>query len=124
MSGNEDHVFVRSRWVVCNKGDHLEPDVRARFVACEINKEGKNDLFNASTPPLEAKKFLFARYASERVRDGKPLRLSSVDICKAYLNGIPSHDVFMSIHKELKPSANLVARQVRCVYGTPDVGMV
>jgi hypothetical protein len=56
MLGIKDHVFVRSRWVTCNTGDHIEPDMRARLVACEVNKEGKNDLFHASTPRLEAKK--------------------------------------------------------------------
>ena len=34
MLGVKDHVFVRSRWVMCNKGDHIEPDTRARLVAC------------------------------------------------------------------------------------------
>ena len=54
MLGIMDHVFVRSRWVMCSKGDHVEPDMRARLVACEVNKDGKNDIFHASTPPLEA----------------------------------------------------------------------
>lgn len=34
-----DHVHVRSRWVLCNKGDAANPDIRARLVACEINKD-------------------------------------------------------------------------------------
>ena len=55
MLGIKDHVFVRSRWVVCNKGDHVERDVRARLVASEVNKEGKNDIFHASTPRLSQK---------------------------------------------------------------------
>ena len=36
------HIFVRSRWVVSNKGDVDEPDMRARLVACEVNKGQKN----------------------------------------------------------------------------------
>ncbi len=49
---------------MCNKGDSVEPDCRTRLVACEVNKTGeKNDLFHASTPPLEAKKALFSRFA-------------------------------------------------------------
>ena len=50
-----DYILVRSRWVLCNKGDRDDPDVRARLVACEVNKDGKNDAFSASTPPLEGK---------------------------------------------------------------------
>ena len=56
MLGMPDHVFVRSRWVMCNKGDNDVPDVRARLVACEVNKGDKQDAFYASTPPLESKK--------------------------------------------------------------------
>ena len=87
MMKKPDHIFVRSRWVLCNKGDLRNPDVRARLVACEINKGGeKPDAFFASTPPLEAKKFLFSRLAQEKSRKGKPLRLDFLDVKKAYFN--------------------------------------
>ena len=67
-----DYILVRSGWVMANKVDSSEPDVRARLVGCEVNKTGeKNDAFYASTPPLEAKKMLFSQYASERHRKGK-----------------------------------------------------
>ena len=47
-----DYMFVRSRWVMSNKGDSAEPVVRARLVGCEVNKTGeKSDAFFASTPP-------------------------------------------------------------------------
>ena len=49
-----DYILVRSRWVLCNKGDSSDPDVRAHLVSCEINIDGKHDAFAASTPPLEA----------------------------------------------------------------------
>ena len=52
MLGAKDHVFMRSRRVMCHKGDHLEPGMRARLVTYEENKEGRNNLFHASTPPL------------------------------------------------------------------------
>ena len=38
MKSIADHVFVRARWVLCNKGDVESPDMRARLVACEVNK--------------------------------------------------------------------------------------
>ena len=79
MKNIAEHVFVRSRWVLCNKGDIDEPDMRARLVACEVNKGQKDWNFYASTPPLESKKFLFSEYATEQRRmdsNGKwqPLR--------------------------------------------------
>ena len=84
------HVLVKSRWVLCNKGDAEHPDMRARLVACEVNKGQKDAAFYASTPPLESKKLLFSQYASERERlDSKgqmqPLRLSFIDIKKGLL---------------------------------------
>ena len=36
IKSNGDAAFVRMRWVLCNKSDEKEPDVRARRVACEI----------------------------------------------------------------------------------------
>ena len=119
-----DHIFVRSRWIMCNKGDSSSPDMRARLVACEVNKEGKNDLFYASTPPLEAKKALFSMYASLRTRNGKPLRMSFVDIRKAYFNGTPTRPLYMSIPKEMGLAPSLVAKQIKCVYGTRDAGKI
>ena len=38
-----DAVHVRTRWALCNKGDKANPDMRARLVACKINKTGKED---------------------------------------------------------------------------------
>ena len=65
MLKKKDYVFVRSRWVLCNKGDNKVPDMRARLVACEVNKGDRHDAFYASTPPLEAKKVLFSRLAHD-----------------------------------------------------------
>ena len=117
-----EYILVRSRWVLCNKGDSQNPDVRARLVSCELNNGEKNDFFSASTPPLEGKRMLFARYVSERTRKGKPLRISFVDIRKAYFNALPERAIFMRVPKELGLPPNTVARQVRCVYGTRDAG--
>ena len=60
------YILVRSRWVLCNKGDSEAPDVRARLVSCELNQGDRNDAFSDSTPPLEGKRILFAKYACER----------------------------------------------------------
>ena len=97
----DGYIFGRSRWVHCNKGDAVNPDIRARLVACEISKGDKNDSFFASTLPLEAKKFFFAQYTKERTRKGMPLRLSFVDVRKAYFNGIPKGEIYMNFPKEM-----------------------
>ena len=118
----KEYVFVRSRWIMSNAA---EPDCRARLVACEVNKTGeKNDLFYASTPPLEAKKAMFARYVEHARAGPLPLRLSFVDVRKAYFNGVPKRAVFMQLPKELGLPSHYVAKQVRCVYGTRDAGSI
>ena len=96
MLKNPDHLLVRSRWVSCNKGDAMNPDIRARLVACEVNRGDKHDAFSAPTPPLEAKKMLFAECAKERPRAGQKLRLSFVDVRKAYFNGVPKRAIYMA----------------------------
>ena len=59
----DDFKLVRMRWVICNKADDKEYDVRARLVACEVNTF-KTDEYFASTPPLEAKRLLFSEFAA------------------------------------------------------------
>lgn len=113
---------MRCRWVLCNKGDSVNPDVRARLVATEVNKDGRTDHFAASTPPLEGKKALFAKFASQRRQGKEALRISFVDIRKAYFNAIPERAIFMKLPPEMGMGPHMVARQVRCVYGTRDAG--
>ena len=122
MKGSDNSSLVRMRWVLWNKGDAKEPDVRARLVACEVAKD-KQSAFYASTPPLEAKKKLFSKYSAERVRHGKPLAMGFVDIKKAYFNGNPQRNIFMAPPKELG-IGKTITQQTRCVYGTRDAGMI
>ena len=97
MKNIPDYVLVRSRWVLANKGDSSNPDVRARLVSCELNNGENNNFFSASTPPLEGKMMLFSRYVSERRRKGKPLRISFVYIRKAYFNALPERAIFVRV---------------------------
>ena len=76
----------------------------------------------ASTPPLGAKTLLCARFAQERMRSGQYLQLSFIDVRKAYFNGVPRRPVYMQFPKELGLPNNLVAKLVRCAYGTKDGG--
>lgn len=124
-----DNVFVRCRWVLSNKGDDSDPDMRTRLVSCEANKGQKVDACYAATPPLESKKALFSIYATEQRRnDGngkvQPLRRHFIDIKKAYFNAKPRRAVFMRLPPEMELPSHCVARQTRCVYGTRDAGML
>ena len=112
MSKFKDAKLVRCRWVLCNKGDATTPDVRARLVACEVNHGSKDDKFYASTPPLESKKMLFSKYVDMPTKNGLPQRLSVVDIRKAYFNGIPKRNIFMSLPRELGLPGHWVGRQI------------
>ena len=123
--GYKDAKVVRCRWVLVNKGDATTPDVRARLVACEINHGGgKEEDYYASTPPLEALKLLFAKFANSPVVNGEPMRLGFVDAKKAYFNGIPKRNVFMRLPREMGLPSHMVGLQVRCVYGTRDAGSI
>ena len=73
--------IIGTRWVLSNKNDALDPDVRARLVAQEISMYNDESFF-AATPPLESKRMLFSQYSSEKVRDGLPLKLSVMDVRK------------------------------------------
>ena len=48
------------KWVDINKGDEQNPEYRSRFVATEVKKKDKREDLFASTPPLEALKFLLS----------------------------------------------------------------
>ena len=117
--------LVGCRWVNCNKGDTAEPDVRCRLVAQEVNHgDGPTDAFYAATPPLEAKRLLFSQWAKERQRDGKPLKLSFVDIRKAYFNGRPKRSLYVRLPPELGLPKDVVGKLERCMYGTRDAGAI
>ena len=120
-----DYILVRSRWVMANKGDSSEPDVRARLVGCDIKKRAeRDDAFFASTPPLDAKRMMFNRIAFKRVTKKKPLCLSFVDVRKAYFNDKPTRNIYMQFPKEMGMAPNLVGKLIRCAYGCRDAGHI
>lgn len=113
--------LIGSRWVLCNKGDVDSPKIRARWVATEVNT-GNDISFYAATPPLEAKRLLFSKYAHDRRRRGPRLQISLCDITKAYFNAKPSRDLFVRIPKEMGLPSNHIGHLLRCCYGTRDAG--
>ena len=120
-----DGKIVGCRWVNCNKGDLEDPDVRCRLVAQEVNHgDSPNDAFYAATPPLEAKRLLFSQWATEQKRGGKFLKISCVDIRKAYFNGIPKRSMYVRLPPELGLPRNILGKLKRCMYGTRDAGAI
>ena len=68
------HAVIKTRWVDTNKGDERSPEIRCRLVAKEVkerdNTEEESANFFASTPPLEAVKFLISEVMTKRVSRG------------------------------------------------------
>ena len=60
---------VGSRWVDVDKGDISKPDYRSRLIAKEINT-GPEDGLYASTPPLEAIRWLMSETATVEAQAG------------------------------------------------------
>ena len=63
------YKFVGTRWLDINKGDEDNPEYRSRLVGKEYNDGFEEGLF-ASTPPLEALRWLISEAATMR-EDGK-----------------------------------------------------
>lgn len=109
--------------VSCNKNGHQDPDVRARLVAQEVNNAG-DMLLCAATPPLESKRLLLSQWATGRVRDGQPVKISLIGVRKAYINGRPSRKRFTRPPAEMGMPKHLVLRLDRCMHGARDVGSI
>ena len=118
-----DAVIVGTRWVNCNKGDALTPDIRARLVAQEVNHSPEDGYF-AATPPLECKRALISQMVTERSRNGANLKLSFVDVRKAYFNGRPTRNIYVRLPKEMGLPRTMLGKLTRCLYGTRDAGHI
>ena len=120
-----DRVVISGRWINCNKQDAAQPKCRGRCVGQEVNARGEADpAFYAATPPLEAKRILFSRYASERTRGGKPLKLHVLDVRTAYFNGVPTRSIYVKLPFEMGLGKNVLGKLRKCIYGTRDAGAI
>ena len=109
--------------MISNKGDATAPDVRARYVAQEVNTHDDAS-FYAATPPLESKRMLFSQWATERSRGGQRLQLSFIDVRKAYFYGTPARKIYVKLPPEMGLGKNIVAKLSRCMYGCRDSGSI
>ena len=91
---------VSIKWVDTDKGIGEDVNVRCRLVARDFKggDKDRDDLF-AETPPLEAKRLLCSRAATQR-RDLQWRKLMFIDPKKAHLNPRCEEDVFIELPEE------------------------
>ena len=65
----QGYRIVGTRWIDVNKGDESKPEYRSRLVGKEFNTGFEEGLF-ASTPPLEALRWLVSEAATVDVEPG------------------------------------------------------
>ena len=75
---------IGTRWVDINKGDEENTEYRSRFVAQEIKKDSREDLF-AATPPLEANKILCSLFCSMDVTFQVHIHQNLICLCTKYI---------------------------------------
>ena len=69
------------------------------FSAKKKNTEEESANFFASTPPLEAVKFLLSEAMTKRVsRNGRQLKLSFIDVKKAHLCSEVLRELYVELH--------------------------
>ena len=108
---------VSVRWVDTNKGRDGELEIRSRLVARDFkgNDKDRDDLF-AETPPLEAKRMLLSRAATNR-KDGRRRKLMFIDVRKAHLNPVCEQDVYIELPDECGDEAGVCGKLNFWLYG-------
>ena len=111
---------ISVRWVDVNKGDETNHEIRSRLVAREMSRT-KSDEFFAATPPLEAKRMLFSRAATNPQRGRAERKISFVDVRRAYFNAKTSKETYVALPSEAHQEG-MCARLKQCMYGTREAG--
>lgn len=111
------------KWIEVNKGDDLNPNIRARLVAQEFN-QGKLSTIFAATPPLEAKKALMSMAVTEGIGYGAgwSYKLDFIDIKRAYFNAPAKRDVYVKLPME-QADEGYCAKLNKSMYGTRDASL-
>ena len=110
--------IIRTRWIDVNKGDLASPNYRSRLVGKEYNDGVNPDLY-ASTPPLEAMRFIVS-HAATLSESSRCIMVN--DISRAYFNAKAARDLYVEIPAEDREPGdeNMVAKLNLCLYGTRD----
>ena len=91
---------VGSRWVYVDKGDASKPDYRSRLVAKEINT-GQEDGLYASTPPLEAMRWLLSEAATvEHQSDYQEKVMLVSDVSRAFFEAPATRKTAVTLPEE------------------------
>ena len=113
--------LISTKWIDTNKGDRDKPNHRSRLVGREFN-EGRDDTLYASTPPLEALRYIVSHAATEDPeRPGIRRELMINDVRRAYFYAKQKRNVFINLPSE-DPDAKEgeVGQLLLCLYGTRD----
>ena len=113
--------IIRLRWIDVNKMDADNPMIRSRIVAKEYNDGVDPNMF-ASTPPIEALRYLLSKAATKGNED-KMIMLN--DVSRAFFNAKVSREVYVHLPAEDIEAGekDLVGRLNLCLYGTRDAAM-
>ena len=116
---------IGGKWIDINKGDVDLPDYRSRYVAKEIKRDNRMDLF-AATPPLEAKKLLFSLattrgvgYSNDKM---KGMKIDFIDVKRAYFYAKARRDVYIKLPPE-DDEPGMCGKANKSIYGTRDAAM-
>ena len=114
---------ITTKWIDTNKGDHLNPDYRARLVGRELALTKRLDLF-AATPPLESLRFILSICASRQSarHRGENFVIMSNDVKRAYFYAPAQRPIYIAIPKEdwEEGDEQMVGQLNLSLYGTLD----
>ena len=120
----EGYNIVDTRWIDTDKGDEAKPNYRSRLVGKEFNTGPEEGLF-ASTPPLEALRWLISEAATmeEGGRQGTKVMLLA-DVSRAFFEAAARRKVAVILPEEaLAPGESkedIVGALKQSLYGTRD----
>ena len=111
--------IIRTKWVDVTKGDSQMVDYRSRLIAMEFNDAPDPSLL-ASTPPLEAMRYIIHQAATTGRDEAQCVML--VDVKRAYFNSEATRDIFIEIPKEDRVDGDetKIGKLRLCLYGTRD----
>ena len=107
------------RWVDVNKGDSENPDMRSRVVGQEFNT-GRNDELYASTPPLEALRFVIPS-AAKWTTNGEQRHVMVNDVRRACFYARTHREIYIKLPAEDREGIkDQLGKLNLSLYGTRD----
>ena len=92
---------IATRWIDVNKGDMNNPLYRSRLVGKEFNDGYGEGLF-ASTPPLEALKFLISDAATVQRESSEEKVIMINDVSRAFFEAMMHRKLCVELPNEAK----------------------